>query len=133
MTREELKRQVSDAGKHFIDEMHSCVYSKKWIDTQTFVDNMKVERLIHVIDFYDKELTKWLTSGKTKDIYRDIAYGYYCCIEGMLYILRDVDYYKKEKHGDINPFIDYCWSCWVERCPIDFGEYEQLRSFFEES
>ena len=133
MTREELKRQVSDGGKHFIDEMDSFVYSKKWFDTQTFVDNMRVERLIHEIDFYNKELDKWLESGMTKDMYRDLAHGYYCCIEGMLYVLRYVGYFKPDKYGDINPFIDYCCDCWFERCQIDFGEYEQIRSFFEES
>lgn len=132
MTREELKRQVSEGGKHFIDEIDSSAYSKKWFNTQTFVDNMKVERLIHVIDFYNKELSKWLDSGMTKDIYRDSSHSYYCCLEGMLYILRDVNYYRIEKHGDINAFIDYCWGCWFERCPIDFGEYEQIRSFFED-
>ena len=85
-----------------------------------------------MIDFYNKELNKWIESRLQHDTYRHLAYGYYCSLEGMLYMLRDTGYYKYDTYGDINPFIDYCWDCWFERCPIDFDEYEQLRSFFEE-
>lgn len=132
MTREELKRQVSDAGRDFIDEVGTLSYFKRWFDSQTLVDDIKVERLCHVIRFYNSELNKWKENGLQNDSYRQLACSYYCSLEGMLYILRDVNYYNPNKHGDINPFIDYCWSCWFERCPIDFGEYEQIRSFFED-
>lgn len=132
MVREELKRQVSEAGRHFSDDINIKCYRKKWIDIKTLVNDVKVERLIHVIDFYNKELNRWLESRLQKDNYRQLAYGYYCSLEGMLYALRDVDYFKPDKQGDINPFIDYCWDCWLERCPIDFDEYEQIKSFFED-
>ncbi len=133
MTREELKRQVSDAGKHFIEDVNTSVYRKRWIDSQTFVNALAVKRLMYEIDFYNKELNRWLESGCTNDIYRTLSYGYYCCIEGMLYTLRDIVYFKPDRYGDINPFIDYCWACWFERCPIDFSEYDQIISFFEEA
>ena len=133
MTREELKRQVSEAGKYFIDEMCSGQYLRSWIDSHTIEIDLNMERLNHMIYFYNKEITKWIESGLQNDGYRSLAYGYYCSLEGMLYILRDVHYYKPLKHGDINPFIDYCWACWFERHTIDFAEYEQIRSFFEEA
>lgn len=132
MTRTELKRQVSDAGKHFIEDVNTSVYRRKWFDTQAFVDDLKVERLMYEIEFYNKELSRWVESGCSNDTYRTLSYGYYCCIEGTLYTLRDIVYFKPEKYGDINPFIDYCWACWFERHTIDFDEYEQIRSFFEE-
>lgn len=132
MTREEFRRQLSDAGKYFIYELDSTPYRRIWFDSQTIVDDMNVERLYHVIDFYNKEITKWSESRFQKDTYRELAYGYYCSLEGMLYMLRDIAYYKYDKYGDINPFIDYCWACWFERHTIDFDEYEQIRLFFED-
>lgn len=132
MTREELKRQVSDAGKYFIDEVTSGRYLSKWFDIQTLVGDFNTDRVLRTIDFYNRELDRWLKSGLTNDGYRELCYGYYCALEGMLNILRDIAYYDVSKYGDFDPFRDYCWSCWYNRQQILFSEYVILKNFFED-
>ena len=76
MTEKKLRMQVSDAGRHFIDVMIQAPY-KKWFDTQTIINDERVEYLISLIDHYNTTLKSWIKGGTTNEATGELVKNYF--------------------------------------------------------
>ena len=132
MTREELKRQVSDGGKDFIDAFSDGKYRNNWFDTNALYDEPFIEKVLRRIKDYNDAMDIWQAYDLDDGYHKEIAHSYFAVLDGMLNILNDIGYFDIVDYGSLDPFIDYCFYCWYNRCQIHLVEYNMIKTFFED-
>ena len=113
-------------------------YDDKWLsmDDPWILHKVRIE-----IRSFDEALDKWLAKFNPDECekigdwkyrepkvleYRDM--GNWICHD-----IREAiePFCDRTKHGNVAPFIGYCWSCWYEGKLAYIYEYEKIREFFE--
>lgn len=132
MTREELKRQVNDGGKDFIDAFSDGKYRNNWFDTNALYDNPFIEKVLRAIKDYNEAMYIWQEYGLEEGHIKEYTHSYFSTLEGILDILNVIHYFNINKYGSLDSFIDYCFYCWYNRCQILLAEYDMIKIFFED-